>query len=559
MDHHHGTRRIAVHMLGVVASNLLLTIGTVAHAADSPRVSRFNDGFDDFANTIATDSLGNTYVGGRVESADRKFEFAVIKYDANGAHQWTARYRNSEHATDYGVVSSIAVDAAGNVYAAGSVYRSIALFNQNMDWVVVSYSPDGAERWSHRIDGTAQTGDSAGEAAVDGGGNIYVSGSIQDVEHAGQAGWTLIKYSPHGAVLWRRTDVRSDGIRDTLTKLRFDAQGSLVGSGSVFTQTFPQHKIVTTKLDAAGNVVWRRLFSDTALSDDVFADMDIDAAGNIYVTGETVATTNFELPHVPITLKYDAGGNLKFVLRGDGAGGSSVVVDPFGNVVVSGTAIRDGGSGLVPATAKYDAAGNRIWLTPGIDGELSADNAGNIYSFSTAQLFTANRSDLQTVKLDANGAIVWQHRYDGRLTNNGSADWAIASVLDRFDNLLAVGNAQDGILDDIVTLRYAANVTPQQPPATLNAPTNLTATAQSARVLLSWSDNSLNEAAFSVERCVGRNCASFVPIAQVSANTSSYADSNVSRRTTYRYRVRAVAQSVASVYSNVVTVTTPRR
>jgi len=67
---------------------------------------------------------------------------------------------------------------------------------------------------------------------------------------------------------------------------------------------------------------------------------------------------------------------------------------------------------------------------------------------------------------------------------------------------------------------------------------------------LSWSDNSGNEDGFRIERCQGNGCTSFVQIAQVAANTSSYSDTGLSRNTSYSYRVRAFNSAGKSAYSN---------
>jgi len=75
-------------------------------------------------------------------------------------------------------------------------------------------------------------------------------------------------------------------------------------------------------------------------------------------------------------------------------------------------------------------------------------------------------------------------------------------------------------------------------------------------VSLAWQDNSANETGFELERCAGSGCTNFALIATLGANTTSYTDSGLARRTTYRYRVRARNSAGASDYSNIVTATT---
>jgi subtilisin family serine protease len=95
---------------------------------------------------------------------------------------------------------------------------------------------------------------------------------------------------------------------------------------------------------------------------------------------------------------------------------------------------------------------------------------------------------------------------------------------------------------------------PDTPPA---APPDLVVTATGRNyVSLAWQDNSANETGFELERCTGSGCTNFALIATLGANTTTYTDSGLARRTTYRYRVRARNNAGASAYSNMVTATT---
>ncbi len=94
---------------------------------------------------------------------------------------------------------------------------------------------------------------------------------------------------------------------------------------------------------------------------------------------------------------------------------------------------------------------------------------------------------------------------------------------------------------------------PDTPPA---GPSGLRATPGKTNVRLAWTDNSNNETGFEIERCAGADCSSFARVASVSANTVTYNNVGLTRRTTYGYRVRAVNATGQSGYSNVVSVTT---
>ncbi|HZG54304.1 MAG TPA: T9SS-dependent M36 family metallopeptidase [Pyrinomonadaceae bacterium] len=85
------------------------------------------------------------------------------------------------------------------------------------------------------------------------------------------------------------------------------------------------------------------------------------------------------------------------------------------------------------------------------------------------------------------------------------------------------------------------------------APSGLVVTVptQNGRLNLNWTDNSSNESGFKIERCTGANCTSFALVATVGAGVTTYANSNLSRRVTYGYRVYAYNASGNSAYSNV--------
>jgi acid phosphatase type 7 len=97
----------------------------------------------------------------------------------------------------------------------------------------------------------------------------------------------------------------------------------------------------------------------------------------------------------------------------------------------------------------------------------------------------------------------------------------------------------------------ASNTTSPPPPALPSAPSGLTATAVSrTQINLSWTDNSGNETGFKIERCKGPNCTNYVEVGQAGANVTSFADTALTKNTTYRYRVRAFNAAGNSGYSN---------
>jgi hypothetical protein len=86
------------------------------------------------------------------------------------------------------------------------------------------------------------------------------------------------------------------------------------------------------------------------------------------------------------------------------------------------------------------------------------------------------------------------------------------------------------------------------------APSTLTAAAVSdTAVELSWSDHTVDETGFRIERCAGSGCSSFTEIATVGENVTVYTDTAASPSAVFNYRVRAyktATYSWLSGYSN---------
>jgi hypothetical protein len=150
---------------------------TVKYNADGQEqwVARYNGpvNFDDHATAIAVDSSGNVYVTGRSPGLDTGDDYVTIKYNSTGQQQWLARYNgpgSDGNLTD--AAWAVAVDDSGNVYVTG---QSVGAGTDD-DYATIKYNPDGQEQWVARYNGPGNLGDVAYAIAVDKAGNIYVTG-----------------------------------------------------------------------------------------------------------------------------------------------------------------------------------------------------------------------------------------------------------------------------------------------------------------------------------------------------------------------------------------------
>jgi len=127
----------------------------------------------DAATSLAVDSAGNVYVTGKsFGSFSVNDDYVTIKYDGSGNQLWAARYHGGNYA-DF--ACALALDGAGNVYVTGGSHALATGY----DYATVKYDANGNQLWVARYDGPGSGEDLARTLAVDLAGNVYVSGFSQ--------------------------------------------------------------------------------------------------------------------------------------------------------------------------------------------------------------------------------------------------------------------------------------------------------------------------------------------------------------------------------------------
>ncbi|MBA3726190.1 MAG: SBBP repeat-containing protein, partial [Armatimonadetes bacterium] len=127
----------------------------------------------DEARALAVDGAGNVYVTGYSWSDATREDYATIKYDSNGNQLWVARYNGPWN--DYDAAYALAVDGVGNVYVTGGSYG----VGTATDYATIKYDSNGNQLWVARYNGPGNDIDAAYALAVDGAGNVYVTGGSQ--------------------------------------------------------------------------------------------------------------------------------------------------------------------------------------------------------------------------------------------------------------------------------------------------------------------------------------------------------------------------------------------
>ncbi|MEM9024006.1 MAG: hypothetical protein AAGB22_09705, partial [Bacteroidota bacterium] len=349
-------------------------------------VYTFGGTFNDGVSAVTADGYGNIYVCGfftgtidvdpgpgvtSLTSAPGPFiNGFVLKLDTAGQFVWA---KNTGSA-----ITAIDIDPSGNILLAGEFANGAIDFdpgpavatlttNGGLDIFYQKLDPQGNLIWVKSIGGTTNSDRALGLVSDD-AGNIYSTGSFRDT----------VDFDPG------------------------------VGTSSLFGEGTSDGYLL--KLDSSGNFQWANRFGGSGA--DVSTSIDLDAAGNPYVTGRFMNTVDFD-PGSGVANRTAPGFNDVFVLKTDTAGnyqwvntlrgtnyaqGTRLLFDVDDNLFVlsrfADTVDIDPGAGVTMQVAQgdqdfllqqLDVNGNVLTTLPfgGIQTDdallLSADSAGYLY------------------------------------------------------------------------------------------------------------------------------------------------------------------------------------
>jgi uncharacterized delta-60 repeat protein len=394
-------------------------------------------------STYAYRGLGATNAKDHQNTRD----YYTAKYaSANGALLWEKRYNGPANGDDR--AQALALDGSGNVVVTGYSLGS----GSGYDYYTAKYaSANGSLLWEKRYNGPANSYDSAQAVATDGAGNVLVTGTSEN----GTNNHYTAKYAvTDGALLWEQRNGR------TVSPPYYNASAVVVdGSGNVVVTEGG----ATVKYAAAnGALLWEKSSTNHAA-----AAVVVDGSGNVMVTGSLFdqgsASPDYYTARYATTdgaLIWEQGYN------GPTSGydqARAVAVDASGHVVVTGSSTIGYDECGYPIsgyyTAKYAAAsGALVWeqryrgLTYSSEPiALAIDGGGNavVTGFSIGTNFSY---DYYTAKYAAaDGALLWEQRYSGP----ANYDFVQAVAVDSSGNVLVTGSSV-GTSPDCYTAKYAA-------------------------------------------------------------------------------------------------------
>ena len=357
------------------------------------------------ARAVFVDAPGNVYVTGFCVGSSSTRDYATIKYNSNGDTLWVRKYNGPGNNED--VANSIAVDDSGNVYVTG-LSDDVGTFSV---FATIKYNSNGDTLWVRRYNGPGNGSNDASALAVDGSGNVHVTG--YSYGSGTSKDYATVKYNSNGDTLWVRRYNGPGNSDDDATSFAVDGSGNVYVTGSSYGSGTSYYDYATIKYNSNGDTLWVRRYSGPENGLDNASSLAVDGSGNVYVTGLSYGVgTSSDYA----TIKYNSNGDTLWVRRYNGPGNSydkatSLAVDGSGNVYVTG--LSDGlDTSSVFATIKYNSNGDTLWVRkyngPESGGNgasfLAVDSSGNVY-------ITCNSDGIVTVKYSSTGNEEWASHY----------------------------------------------------------------------------------------------------------------------------------------------------
>ncbi len=410
---------------------------------------------NDGATSLAVGG-GNVYVTGSSYDSVTDEDYATVKYDNSGNQVWVARYNGLGNFSD--AATCLAVDG-GNVYVTGWSWGS----GTGRDYATVKYDAFGNQMWVARYNGPGNGWDEASSLALDGGGNVYVTGWSEG--SGTYDDYATVKYDASGNQIWvAHYDGPLNG-EDHANSMAVDGGGNVYVTGGSYSNVSQDY--ATVKYDVLGNQLWVARYNGPANFDDEAQSLAVDDGGNVYVTGKSTGWGTYD---DYATIKYDCFGNWVWAARYNGPENwydlpYSLALDGGGNVYVTGRSFGSG-TGYDYTTIKYDASGNRLWVAryngPAGNGwdqanSIAVDDNCNVYitGESARFLFSPYNYDYATVKYDASGNQLWVARYNGPGDNS---DQANSLAVDGNGSVYVTGRSYSSATlspSDYATIKYS--------------------------------------------------------------------------------------------------------
>ncbi|RJR22588.1 MAG: DUF2341 domain-containing protein [Nitrospiraceae bacterium] len=492
---------------------------------------------DDYVSALAVGPDYHPVVTGFSYSLAGQFDYYTMKLDRDDLGLiWDARFDSDQNDMDIAITA--AVDSNNDVLVSGFSFMYSAGAGENTnDIYSIKYPSTGPpEEWNDQYNGPAGDDDRSSVVAIstDGNNNYAIVGYGRNIS------WDddiyLLKYLPDGTRVWA-AEPYNGGRHDYPSSVAFDPAGNIIVAGHVHNGS-DYDFFVRKYRGTDGTPVWTDVYNVAGSGNDFTRGLAVDSSGNAYVTGVAVSASGNEDFY---TIKYSGTDGSRLWERSFN-GLANGIDEPVGiafdrandDVVIAGTTLVSSGNNDFHII-RYDTEGNVVWARtldrPEYDDfavAMSIDLTGNVHV--AGDTYDGLQTDIISVQYDFDGNFAGGSIYNGAAGGN---DGASAVTVNRLGEAFVGGQEVNSSGDtDYIVYKVESKF--------LQAPAPLTAELHYTRADLFWSDNSLIEDGYHLERKLG-TCAgngTWTSLQTILPDTTSYVDDTLNIGATYCYRVR---------------------
>ena len=370
---------------------------------------------------------------------------------------------------------AVAVDASGNVFAAGYFSGSVDFGGGpltsagGVDLFLAKYTAAGNYVWAKRFG--ASGNEQVGTIALDAQGNIFLAGSFTgtgnfggaNIISAGQSDIFLAKYSPLGVPLWSAGFGSTSS--DVATRIAVDSQGNLIVTGYFWGNVnfggitlnsyFQSVDCFLAKYSSAGQLAWAKNFQNLG-SSEYGRGLAVARNDDIILSGYALSDINLGegmFQKCGFLGRFSTTGGILWS-RACGTNNigriSAMALDANGDIIIGGDfqgqTELGGGNKIVGTStqsdlfmAKYSGVNGGFMWSKGITGNLDAritsvasDAQNNIviagsfrgvYNFGGQSLTTTGTWDTWdgfTAKYSSASVLNWAKNFGGTGSDYGN-------------------------------------------------------------------------------------------------------------------------------------------
>ncbi|MDQ3414664.1 MAG: hypothetical protein M3480_06780, partial [Verrucomicrobiota bacterium] len=281
---------------------------------------------------IFVDPDGVSYITG-TSGAGTSTDITTVSFAADGTTRWSQTYNSGGSAADQ--ARGITKSADGVLYVVGNTPGPQSFANV----LVLAYdAATGALLRTIKYSTAPGISESGASIMTDTAGNIYVGGST-----VGDATDVMtLKFTSAGVLQWRKTwDGAAFGpfSNDAIIKLLLDANGNPLVLINGLTGSNQPDYVVVKYAAGDGAILWEASWGTNGGEYPI--DMEIDVAGDVYVTG-----TAIDLIDKYSTIKLN-GSNGQLIWQfydalGNDHSATGLFLDSQGGVLITGASDPDG-------------------------------------------------------------------------------------------------------------------------------------------------------------------------------------------------------------------------